>query len=154
MSSPPPPRVRIPSAALAAAPVAGARCQAVRSARDPRTVPLTLVTGPANAAKAGAVLQRFRAAPPRDPLLVVPTRADAEHYQRELAASGVVFGGEVVTFAGLARQIGERTGSRRRGLGTVASARVLRAAIEDAGLRLLAPSAGTPGFAGAVAALI
>ena len=36
-------------------------------------MPLTLITGPANAAKAGAVLERFRAALPREPVLVVPT---------------------------------------------------------------------------------
>ena len=62
-------------------------------------MPLTLITGPANAAKAGAVLERLRAALPRDPLLVVPTAADVEHYQRELAGSGIVFGAEVLTFA-------------------------------------------------------
>jgi len=36
-------------------------------------MPLTLITGPANAAKAGAVLERLRAALPREPALVVPT---------------------------------------------------------------------------------
>ena len=55
-------------------------------------MPLTLITGPANAAKAGAVLERFRAAIPRDPVLVVPTSADVQHYQRELAAEGIVLG--------------------------------------------------------------
>ena len=55
-------------------------------------VPLTLITGPANAAKIGAVLERLRAARPRDPLLVVPTAADVAHYQRELASSNIVFG--------------------------------------------------------------
>ncbi len=117
-------------------------------------MPLTLVTGPANAAKAGAVLDRFRRALARDPLLVVPTRADVEHYQRELAADGVVFGGEVVTFSRLARLIAERAGASRRILGPVARERVVRAAIADAGLRRLAPSAGTPGFAGAVLDLV
>src|SRR3954470_15957040 len=126
----------------------------VRIVRDTERMPLTLVTGPANAAKAGAVLERFRAALPRDPLLVVPTRADAEHYQRELAAGGVVFGGEVVTFAGLARAIAERTGASRRTLGPVARARVVRQAIEDAGLRRLARSARTPGFAVAAQELL
>src|SRR4051812_25621586 len=48
-------------------------------------MPLTLITGPANAAKAGAVLERLRAVLARDPLLVVPTSADATHYARELA---------------------------------------------------------------------
>jgi hypothetical protein len=52
---------------------------------DPRAtlrgpMPLTLITGPANAAKAGAVLERLRAALARDPVLVVPTAADAAHY--------------------------------------------------------------------------
>ena len=36
-------------------------------------MPLTLVTGPANAAKAGYVLERLREVLHREPLLVVPT---------------------------------------------------------------------------------
>ncbi len=117
-------------------------------------MPLTLVTGPANAAKAGVVLERFRAALHRDPLLVVPTRADAEHYQRELAAGGIVFGGEVVTFSRLARTIGRRAGGSPRMLGPVARERVLRASIDEAGLRRLARSARTPGFAVAAGELV
>ena len=116
-------------------------------------MPLTLITGPANAAKAGAVLERLRAAAPRDPLLVVPTAADVEHYQRELAASGIVFGAEVLTFSRLVREIGGRAGLEVRPLGHVAADRVVRAAIADVGLRALARSAATPGFAGAAGAL-
>src|SRR5436305_845808 len=55
-------------------------------------MPLTLVTGPANSAKAAVVLDGVRAALDRDPLLVVPTAADAERYRRELADGGAVFG--------------------------------------------------------------
>ena len=116
-------------------------------------MPLTLITGPANAAKAGAVLERLRAALPRDPLLVVPTAADVEHYQRELAGSGIVFGAEVLTFARLVREIASRTGLDARPLGRVARDRVVRAAIADVPLRVLARSAVTPGFPGAAAAL-
>ena len=50
-------------------------------------MPLTLITGPANAAKAGAVLERLRAALAREPVLVVPTSADERHYARELAGA-------------------------------------------------------------------
>jgi RecB family exonuclease len=117
------------------------------------SMPLTLITGPANAAKAGAVLERLRAALPRDPLLVVPTAADVEHYQRELAASGIVFGAEVLTFSRLVREIAGRAGLEARPLGRVARDRVVRAAIADVPLRALARSAATPGFAGAAAAL-
>ncbi len=116
-------------------------------------MPLTLVTGPANAAKAGAVLQSFRAALPREPLLVVPTAADVEHYQRELAAAGVVFGGEVLTFSRLIALVAERVGVAGRPLGRVARERVVRAAIAEVELRRLARSAASPGFAGAAGRL-
>src|SRR3954449_10098204 len=116
-------------------------------------MPLTLITGPANAAKAGAVFERLRAALPRDPLLVVPTAADAVHYQRELAGSGIVFGAEVVTFARLIAEIAARAALTARPLGPVARDRVVRAAVADVPLRVLAGSAATPGFAVAAGAL-
>jgi hypothetical protein len=114
---------------------------------------LTLITGPANAAKAGAVLERFRAALPREPVLVVPTPADAQHYQRELAAEGIVVGAEVETFSGLIRQIAAIVGVRTRVLGAVARERIVRAAIADVRLIVLARSAAAPGFPAAAGAL-
>ena len=116
-------------------------------------MPLTLITGPANAAKAGAVFERLRAALPREPLLVVPTAADAAHYQRELAAAGVVFGAEVVTFRRLVRELARITGVGGRVLGRVARERVVRAVVAEARLEALAASARTPGFAAALGAL-
>ena len=116
-------------------------------------MPLTLITGPANAAKAGAVLERLRAAVPREPLLVVPTAADVEHYQRELAGSGIVFGAEVLTFSRLVGEIAARAGLVARPLGRVARERVVRAAIADVPLRTMSRSADTPGFAAAAGAL-
>ena len=53
-------------------------------------MPLTLVLGPANSAKAGEVLGAYGAAARRGALLVVPTTVDARHYARELAEEGVV----------------------------------------------------------------
>ena len=53
-------------------------------------MPITLITGPANAGKAQVVMDAVRrhVAHGEEPLLVVPTRADAEHYLRELAGGG------------------------------------------------------------------
>ena len=53
-------------------------------------MPITLITGPANAGKAQVVMDAVRAhlAHGEEPLLVVPTRADVEHYLRELAGRG------------------------------------------------------------------
>jgi ATP-dependent helicase/DNAse subunit B len=116
-------------------------------------MPLTLITGPANAAKAGAVLERFRAALPREPVLVVPTPADVEHYQRELSAEGIVVGAEVSTFQRLVHALAAAAGVRARVLGAVARRRLVRAAVADARLEVLAPSARAPGFAAAAEAL-
>src|SRR6188472_2574752 len=116
-------------------------------------MPLVVVTGPANAAKAGAVFARLRATLPRGPLLVVPRAADVEHYQRELAAGGLVFGVEVVTFGRLMRAIARAAGVPGRPLGRLARERVVRAAIADVHLRVLARSAAAPGFAAAAGAL-
>jgi ATP-dependent helicase/DNAse subunit B len=117
------------------------------------SVPLTLITGPANAAKAGAVLERLRAAVARDPLLVVPTAADVDHYRRELAAEGVVFGAEVLTFSRLIREMAAAVGIPGRPLGPVARERVVRAAVNDTPLDVLAVSSRSPGFAAAAGAL-
>src|SRR5580704_9809549 len=67
-------------------------------------VPLTLVLGPANSAKAGEVLGGFAAAAQRGAILVVPTSVDANHFSRELARDGAVLG-SVLTFNGLASEI-------------------------------------------------
>src|SRR5688500_6000809 len=125
-------------------------------------MPLTLVTGPANAAKAGWVLGAFREAlerasggrlPAPEPLLVVPTSSDVEPYQRELAASGTVFGGEVVTFQRLLALIAARSGYAGRRIGDVARLRVVRAVVAEARLDALARSAASPGFSAAAGAL-
>ena len=116
-------------------------------------VSLTLLTGPANAAKAGAVFERLEGALARGPVLVVPTPADVDHYRRELAAEGIVFGAEVATFRGLVRALAAACGVAGRPLGAVARERVVRAAVRSVSLRVLAPSARAPGFAAAAGAL-
>src|SRR5690348_12375525 len=114
---------------------------------------LTLITGPANAAKAGAVLERLRAALPRDPVLVVPTSADATHYSRELAGAGLVFGAEVTTFPRLTRDLARTAGIRTRPLGRLARRQVLKAIIRETPLRALERSSVGPGFADAIGEL-
>jgi ATP-dependent helicase/nuclease subunit B len=116
-------------------------------------MPLTLVTGPANAEKAGHVLAAYRAALDREPLLVVPTAPDVERYRRELAGAGVVFGVQVLRFAWLEREIARRAGIPGRPLGPLARERVAAAAVAATGLERLAASARTPGFLPAFLAL-
>src|SRR3954447_16896286 len=85
-----------------------ARWRQVRAPQCGTPMPLTLLTGPANSAKARAVLGGVRASLERDPLLVVPTSADVERYRRELAEDGLVIGARVLTFDGLLGEIARR----------------------------------------------
>jgi ATP-dependent helicase/DNAse subunit B len=118
-------------------------------------MPITLITGPANAGKAEMVMDAVRrhSAHGREPLLVVPTRADALHYRRELAGARALMGVEVARFEELFAVVVRRAGEAAPVLGAVARERVLAAlAARDAGA--LAALAGGPGFAAALARFV
>jgi PD-(D/E)XK nuclease superfamily len=90
-------------------------------------VPLALITGPANAGKARLVLDAVRAelAREREPWLIVPTRADVDHYRRELAGDRAVLGVRVERFEGLLDEIVRRAGTGGEVLGEVAREQLL-----------------------------
>lgn len=117
-------------------------------------MPLTLVTGPANSAKAGVVLDAFRVRRRQEPWLVVPTRADVVTFERELLGEGTTQPGRITTFAGLTREIAQRVGWWQRGVAPVQQERLVAQAIVDAPLEVLAGIAGTPGFLHSAQALI
>jgi ATP-dependent helicase/DNAse subunit B len=108
---------------------------------------LTLVTGPANAAKAGEVLGGLRARLDDEPILVVPSFQDVEHAQRELAERGAVFGARVLRFDWLFREIAERGGYRQRVASEVQRELIVEQAVRKAELDVLAESAAQSGFA-------
>ena len=113
-------------------------------------MPITLLTGPANAGKAQVVMDAVRAHVARgeEPLLVVPTRADAEHYLRELAGEGAAMGARVVRFDGLIEETVRLAGGSAPVLGALAR-RSLLARIAPAGTG----ARGAPGFVAALEAL-
>jgi ATP-dependent helicase/DNAse subunit B len=117
-------------------------------------VPLTLVTGPANAAKAGEVLGGLRARLDDEPILVVPDFPDVEHAQRELSERGAVFGARVLRAEWLFREIAERAGISRRPASEVQRELVVEEAVRRARLELLAGSAAQPGFVRAAARFV
>ncbi|HEX3519860.1 MAG TPA: PD-(D/E)XK nuclease family protein [Solirubrobacteraceae bacterium] len=113
-------------------------------------MPITLLTGPANAGKAQVVMDAVRAHVARgeEPLLVVPTHADAEHYLRELAGEGVAMGTRVERFDGLIEEAVRRAGITAPVLGSLARRRLLATiAAADGATR------GAPGFVAAIEAL-
>jgi ATP-dependent helicase/DNAse subunit B len=111
-------------------------------------VPLTLVTGPANAGKAGRILGAYRDRIGEEPVLVVPALRDVRHSQRELAARGAVFGARVVRFRWLFQEVAERCGIPRARLATYDQRQLLvEHAVRSAPLDVLAGPAERPGFA-------
>jgi ATP-dependent helicase/DNAse subunit B len=117
-------------------------------------MPLTLVLGPANSAKAGEVLGAYAGAARRGgALLVVPTAVDARHYAAELAQEGVVLG-SVLTFSGLAGEIARRAGYAGRRISALARERILERVLAGSRLDVLRSSAGAAGFAAAAGELI
>ena len=116
-------------------------------------MPLALVLGPANSAKAGEVLGAFAAASHRGAILVVPTATDASHYTRELASEGAVLG-SVLTFSGLAREIANRVGYAGRRLSSLQRERVVEKALGGVEFDALREAALTEGFPNAAGELI
>jgi ATP-dependent helicase/DNAse subunit B len=117
-------------------------------------VPLTLVTGPANAAKAGEVLGGLRARLEQEPILVVPDFWDVEHNQRELAERGAVFGARVLRFGWLFETIAERAGYGEPVASDLQRQLILEEALRGAPLSALAESARQPGFSRAAVSFI
>ncbi len=117
-------------------------------------MPLTLVTGPANAAKAGEVLGGLRARLEDEPILVVPAFQDVEHAQRELAERGAVFGASVLRFDRLFGEVARRAGHSERVASDVQRELIVEGAVRRAKLELLAESAAQPGFVRAAARFV
>ncbi len=116
-------------------------------------MPLTLVLGPANSAKAGEVLGAYSPAARRGALLVVPTAADAVYYDRELAAQGLTLG-RALTFPALLDEIADQAGYTQTRLTPLQRERVLRRSITESKLIALTEPARAPGFARAAGHLI
>lgn len=108
---------------------------------------LTIVTGPANSAKAAVVLERYRALLARAPILVVPRAADATQFRRELALDGLVLGTRVESFRGLSSEIARRAGIGGPPLAGPAIEELIARAVEDVGPAALAGAAASPRFA-------
>ena len=117
-------------------------------------MPLKLVTGPANAAKAGEVLGGLRARLDDEPILVVPTLGDVEHAQRELADRGAVFGARVLRFKWLFEEIAARAGYGEPMASDFQRELIVEEAVGRAKLSVLAESAAQPGFTRAAARFV
>jgi ADDB, N-terminal len=117
---------------------------------------LSLIVGPPNSGRAGAVRERLETGLGRDPVLVVPTLEDASRFERELCEQGgPVLGASILTFERLFEEVVRATGaSTRPALTRAQRLHLVRRAIATTDLGVLARSGRRPGFARALAVLI
>jgi ATP-dependent helicase/DNAse subunit B len=120
-------------------------------------VPLKLIHGPPNSGRRGQVLEGFREAIERAPLLVVPTADDVFDFERELCRDGALLGGAVQTFAGLAAAVATACGAPpARTLSRAQRQRAVAVAVERRRSELgpLRRSAARVGFAASLSILL
>jgi ATP-dependent helicase/nuclease subunit B len=118
-------------------------------------VPLTLLAGPANAGKVALLLDRYAADIEREPVLIVPNRAEAQRVERDLVAGGkTVVGGWVGTFDDLFGRIAHGNGDHRPVLSDAQRALLVRRVARAAGSGVgdVARFAGFPETLGATIA--
>ncbi len=119
-------------------------------------MPLTLLAGPANAGKVARLLDRYADDAARDPVLIVPNRADVDRVQRELLRrTGALLGGSIGTFDDVfARLARPPDGPPRRVATEAQRALVVARVVERARLGAMRASARHAGFAEALAAAV
>lgn len=119
-------------------------------------MPLNVIAGPPNSGRTGMLLDRFRQAMDRDPILVVPTVDDVERFEEELTRDGApLVGAAVCTFDRLFSLVATTLEVPLRPLlSPMQSRRVAAEAVARSELKLLAASAKQRGFATALEELI
>jgi ATP-dependent helicase/DNAse subunit B len=118
---------------------------------------LELIVGPPNSGRAGRILDALAARLADDPVLVVPTMDDAYRFEQDLQAKagGPALGASIVVFRGLFGEVAQACGAEHPPELSVAQRlAAVRGAVARAKPRLLARSAGRPGFAVALDAAI
>ncbi|MDQ3669640.1 MAG: hypothetical protein M3377_05075, partial [Actinomycetota bacterium] len=117
---------------------------------------LSLLVGPTNAGKVARLLDRYVEAAEREPVLVVPSRADVDRVERDLLARAHgLLGGSIGTFDDLFERIAHHRGGPevsgpRPPIGPAQRDLLLARIVNRASLNGLAPSARFPGFAHAL----
>jgi ATP-dependent helicase/DNAse subunit B len=117
---------------------------------------ISVIYGPPNSGRAGAIQAGLEESLEREPVLVVPTADDAARFERELVSyGGALLGASIQTFRRLTDEIAAATGAPLRPLLSDAQRLALiRSVARDADLRLLAGSRRQPGFAPALDRLL
>ena len=111
-------------------------------------MPLKLLAGPANAGKVALLLDRYLADIGREPVLIVPNRADVDRVERDLLQrAGALLGGSIGTFDDVFQGIARGAPDYRPVASDVQRVLVVRRALASVSLNGFGASARRGGFA-------
>ena len=126
-----------------------------RPVRRLAAMPLTLLAGPANAGKVALLLDRYLNDIDREPVLIVPNRADIDRVERDLLErTGALLGGQIGTFDDLFETIARSNGHHRPLVTDAQRTLLVRDVVARARLSELGRSARFAGFADALGAAV
>ena len=116
---------------------------------------LALVVGPAKAGKIARLLEGYLEAIERDPVLIVPNRADVERIERDLLRrAGALLAGSIGTFDDVFEELARAAADARPVASDAQRALVARGALGRTSLDGLGRSARFAGFADALLAVL
>ncbi|HST24430.1 MAG TPA: PD-(D/E)XK nuclease family protein [Gaiellaceae bacterium] len=116
---------------------------------------LTLLAGPANAGKVALLLDRYLADIDREPILIVPNRADVDRVERDLLKSaGALLGGRIGTFDDVFEEIAKGSTDYRPPASDAQRTLVARRALGSVSLNGLGASARRSGFVPALLSVL
>jgi ATP-dependent helicase/nuclease subunit B len=116
---------------------------------------LALVVGPAKAGKIARLLEGYLGEIERDPVLIVPNRADVDRIERDLLQrTGALLAGSIGTFDDVFRELALGGGAARPVTSDAQRALVARRVLADTPLNGLGRSARFAGFADALLAAL
>ena len=108
---------------------------------------LTLLAGPANAGKVAILLDRYLAEIDREPVLIVPNRADVDRVERDLLRrAGALMGGRIGTFDDVFRRLLRDVDDARPVASDAQRMLLARRAVASVPLNGLGPSSRRGGF--------
>src|SRR5215204_4648039 len=116
---------------------------------------LALVVGPAKAGKIARLLEGYLAEIERDPVLIVPNRADVDRIERDLLQrTGALLAGSIGTFDDVFEELAHGAADTRPVASTAQRALVARRSLDRTALNGLGRSARFAGFADALLAVL
>lgn len=114
-------------------------------------MPLNVIVGPAQSGKKKLLFEQFTEVLDKNPLLLVPSEAEAIYIRKELLQNtGAIVGASAITYSKYLDQLAKRAGMTQRIIDPVQQDLIVKHLIDETPLEYLKESSGYAGFSKAI----